>query len=265
MACRRPGTPEPPRAPIATKRQVSATASSMKRPELVRENHGPRPESTRRDAGQIGGSDRSPVPTLSPRPTVLVVRLVARLKAAPPAARAPNEASRSAREAERRTSLSGEFARDKGELRFIRPFWRSQPDHVPDPRRHADQEKYNQKRRIGVERAVENPANPQADNHRRDELAASPQAKRHRGAGRARFWVRLLLRSGGRAARPFSSPDSRLSRARSGRTYRRGLRGPNSWGQALPGAKHAALLSLLGRGAQIALSNIEMRCAVSGA
>src|SRR6202020_3457872 len=48
-----------------------------------------------------------------------------------------------------------------------RPFWRSQPDHVPDPRGNADQEKYNQKRRIGVERPVENPANREADNQRR--------------------------------------------------------------------------------------------------
>ena len=55
--------------------------------------------------------------TLSPRPTVLVVRLAARL-APRQRLRAPNEASRSAREAERRTSLSGDFARDKGELRF---------------------------------------------------------------------------------------------------------------------------------------------------
>src|SRR5580692_662106 len=115
----------------------------------------------------------------------------------------PNEASRSAYEAERRTSLSGEFARDKGECASRRPFWRSQPDHVPDPRGNADQEKYNQKRRIGVERPVENPANPQADNNRRDELAASPQAKRHRRASRARMGLRFLRGGGARSGPPF--------------------------------------------------------------
>src|ERR1700677_3963947 len=40
------------------------------------------------------------------------------LKRPPSGSAPPNEASRSACEAERRTSLSGEFARDKGELRF---------------------------------------------------------------------------------------------------------------------------------------------------
>src|ERR1700722_2836481 len=120
MACRRPGTPEPPRAPIATKRHVSATASSMKRPELVRETSWP---PTRIDTtgfranwwiGSIAGPDSVATPLV-----LVVIRPDARLQTAPPAApRPPNEASRSAREAERRTSLSGEFARDKGELRF---------------------------------------------------------------------------------------------------------------------------------------------------
>ena len=37
----RPGTPESPRAAIAAMRQLSATASSMKRPELVSEKSWP--------------------------------------------------------------------------------------------------------------------------------------------------------------------------------------------------------------------------------
>ena len=175
---------------------------------------------------------------LSPRPLVpVVVRLVARLKRAPPAAPRPptRRPVRLAKPSAARL-YPASLRETRANCASRRPFWRSQPDHVPDPRRHADQEKYNQKRRIGVERAVENPADPQADDDRRDELAAGPQAKRHRRAGgaRVRFGRRAWLGRGGGAARPFSSPDSRLSRARSAADSSSGSPGSELMGPSPP-------------------------------
>ena len=94
-----------------------------------------------------------------------------------------------------------------------------------------------------MEHAVENPADPQAEDHRRDELAASPQAKRHRRAGGAR--IRLGVgRWLGRGAEggptfQFALTVDRAARA-ARRTRRRDLRGPNSWGQALAGTKQTS-------------------------
>ena len=170
---------------------------------------------------------------LSPRPLVLVVvRLVARLQTAPPAAPRPptRRPVRLAKPSAARL-YPASLRETRANCASRRPFWRSQPDHVPDPRGNADQEKYNQKRRIGVKRAVENPADPQADDHRRDELAASPQAKRHRRAGRvARFGLGLLLGSAG-SERPDLSvrPTADRGGLAARRTRRRDLRGPNSW------------------------------------
>jgi len=54
-----------------------------------------------------------------------------------------------------------------------------------------------------VKRPVENPANPQADNDGRDELAARPQAKRHARPDGVRFGLRFLRGCGGRRGPSF--------------------------------------------------------------
>ena len=97
-------------------------------------------------------------------------------------------------EAERGPSLSGGFARDKGELRSGARLRRSEPDDVRDPRRDADQKKQIEMQDRCRGRGRE-PSRCPIHDHSRDEFASRPQAKRHRRSG-GRAWARLGLRLG---------------------------------------------------------------------
>jgi hypothetical protein len=91
-----------------------------------------------------------------------------------------------------------------------------------------------------VERAVENPADPQAKDYSRDKLAAGPQAERHRGAGGAR-----VRRGGGRRLGGARGNGPTLERNRCGSTEgNSALKGDNIMSDEIVKAKiRRALLS----------------------
>src|SRR5271156_1506068 len=149
----------------------------------------------------------------------------------PPSASPPDGAPRG-------TSLSGAAASDKRELCELcggrGAFRRSHADHLPYPRRHAEQKKYDRECGFGLQRPVEAPAYRAADEDRRDELAARAQAHRHpRGEVVGGFGrVRTRRRGGFRPLR-LQLPESASSRARSagsssGGSFSLGIR-PLSW------------------------------------
>ena len=143
-------------------------------------------------------------------------------------------------------------APDKGELRSeVAPLGEVGPDHVPDPRRDADQEEHNRKGRIGVRAPVEAPADRPADEDRRDEFAARAQApsdiaepKTSRlAAVRARAW-----RAGARRGCAFQLARQPFEpRAQRGESSSSGPWGPDSWGQSLAWRARAGVARIGGR------------------